>query len=76
MTETEWRRRSRERIAKVVKKARKIHIRDLKRVTHYNRADIPEPISTWYDALDDLVREGKVREEGDYPEPVFVRWIG
>lgn len=62
MTLKEWERRCTERILRVVKKAGRIRIRELKRATHYNRQG-EDGIPTWYDALDSLENGGKIQVE-------------
>jgi hypothetical protein len=54
MTPQEWKRRSAERILKVVRKAGKIRIRDLKRATHYSRGPRDAGADIWLEALDYL----------------------
>jgi hypothetical protein len=54
MTNQEWKKRSAERILKAVRKAGKIKIRDLQRVTHYNRGPAEIGIDLWGEALDYL----------------------
>jgi hypothetical protein len=56
MTSQEWEKRSTERILKAVRKAGNITIRDLERVTHYNRG----PIDAWYRALERLEQRKQV----------------
>ena len=76
MTPETWRKRSRERIAKLVKDAGRIALRDLMRRTHYNRGPGEESIPSWFDALEDLKARRMIREEGERPEKVWVIWAG
>jgi hypothetical protein len=82
VTSQEWKQRSVERILKVVWKAGKIRIRDLKRATNYNRGPGDEGVDLWYEALNylekrKLVVVGRKRLYGvegddDYGPPEFV----
>ena len=53
------------RIHRAVKRAGLLRVRELKRVTHYNRGPADESIPLWYEALDYLERTKQIYVERD-----------
>jgi hypothetical protein len=76
MTETQWFTRSKVRICKAVRKAKRISLRDLKRATHYNRGGFENGISVWHDALEALERERAIKFEYDGATVRFAEYSG
>lgn len=78
MTKQEWKSRCTERISRAVRKAGRIRLRDLMRVTHYERGPRDDGtvslcLEIWHTALEHLERIGAVAcEKDDYDNPVWI----
>ena len=61
----EWRDRARVKIRNAVCNARRISMRELQRKTNFSRGPVglEEPTRAWYEALESLMKAGKLRIE-------------
>jgi hypothetical protein len=83
MTSQEWKQRSAERILRAVRKAGKMRIRALKRVTNYNRGPRENGADIWMEALEYLEsmklivieRARRYEVEGDDDLGIFPEFV-